>query len=131
MKLIVDTHIWSFMAHRPKRLGRRTTSLLLNPKSEIWLSPLSVWEVLLLHRLGRFGKFGDPHIWIKKSMAAWPFREAAVTYAIAQEAGNFELKTNDPIDRLIVATARVLKCTLITEDRAIIQSGCVETIAND
>ena len=47
------------------------------------------------------------------------------------EAGTFELPTGDPIDRLIVATARDMKIPLVTADEAIIRSRCVEVIAND
>ena len=131
MRLLIDTHIWVFMADQPKRLGRKTSQLLQNPKTEVWISPLSVWEVLLLHRLGRFGKIRDPHAWVRKSLKAWPFQEAAVTHAVAIEAGDFELGTDDPIDRLLVATARVMKMPLVTEDAAIIASGCVEVVGND
>ena len=58
-------------------------------------------------------------------------REAPITLAVAMESGTFELATGDPIDRLIVATAREMKITLVTADQVIIDSGCVEVVPND
>lgn len=37
----------------------------------------------------------------------------------------------DPADRFIVATARLMQCTLVTQDEAIIASELVATIPND
>jgi PIN domain nuclease of toxin-antitoxin system len=52
MKLLLDTHIllWALLAH--ERLNRRTAAELRSPKNEIWLSPISVWETLILAENG-------------------------------------------------------------------------------
>ena len=131
MKVLIDTHIWGHMADRPERLGKRTHRLLSSTRTEIWLSSLSIYEVYQIARKGKWRLKGDTRTWIEKSLKALPFFEAPVTHAIALEAGTFELYTGDPIDRLIVATARAMKIPLVTEDEAIIRSRCVEVIPND
>jgi len=130
VRVLIDTHIWGNMADRPERLGRRAHKLLSNSRTEIWLSPLSILEVYQLDRKGKWRLKIDAHLWIERSLKATTFLEAPVTYAIAQEAGTFELPTGDPIDRLIVATARVMGCPLVTQDAAIIASGCVEVVGD-
>ena len=131
MKFLIDTNIWIHMAIRPERLGKRTRKLLSNTRNELWLSPLSILE---LHQAARKGKWTsrlDVRAWAEQSMKTVPLHEAPVTLAIALEAVTFDLPTGDPIDRLIVATAREMKIPLVTADEAIIRSRCVEVIPND
>lgn len=52
-----------------------------------------------------------------------------VTVAIADDSTSIPRVTiSDPWDRLIVATARVLRVPLVTRDGAITSSGLVETV---
>ena len=131
MKLLIDTHIWLWMINKPKRLGRRTAKLLANSRNEIFLSPISIWEVILLGRRGHFSKLRDPYPWLGKAMAEFKLIEAPLTDEIALEMGRFELGHDDPADRMLVATARVMGCPLVTDDEKIIESGCVEVVPND
>lgn len=131
MKVLIDTNIWLHMANRPERLGKRTQKLLSSMRNELWLSPLSIVELHQLERKGKWHSRIDVRNWIERSLKTVPLREAPVTLAVALETGKFELATGDPIDRLIVATAREMKMPLVTADLAIIESGCVEVVPND
>jgi len=53
MKLLLDTHIflWAFL--EPERLTETVAEALEASSSELWLSPISTWECLLLARKGR------------------------------------------------------------------------------
>ncbi len=68
--------------------------------------------------------------WVSESIQLADFREAVLTNVVALEASRFTLPHGDPIDRLLVATARAYKLTLITADISIIASGAVDTLAN-
>lgn len=129
MRVLIDTHIWIFMADRPKALGRRTARLLASEATDIWLSPLSIAELYKLRRL--FRTSDEALTWARASLHRQPLREAVMTTQVALEAGTFSLTTGDPVDQLIVATARIMRCPLVTADEAIIASGVVETIPND
>ena len=131
MNLLLDTHIWLWAVGDSRRLGRNTTRHLNSGANQVWLSPVSVWEFINLCRKGRFRGMRDPYPWIEDALDKWPVREAPFTFEIGLEAGRFELTHADPSDRLIIATARVLDCVLVTEDDKIIESGTVETIPND
>ena len=50
MKLLLDTQIWLWLALEPERLRPEVAERLSDPKNELWLSPIIVWEVLLLAR---------------------------------------------------------------------------------
>lgn len=48
MKLVLDTHIWIWMHLEPRNISSEVTNELANPRNELWLSPLSIWELVLL-----------------------------------------------------------------------------------
>ena len=53
LRLLLDTHIWLWSALEPGRLSERVSRALDDPKNELWLSPISVWETLVLARKAR------------------------------------------------------------------------------
>ena len=53
MNLLLDTHIWLWSVGDPKRLTSRVAKELANSSNQIWISPVSVWELHLLHRKKR------------------------------------------------------------------------------
>ncbi len=50
MKLLLDTHIWLWSVSSPHRLTPKVRRALEKPGHELWLSPISTWEVVLLRR---------------------------------------------------------------------------------
>ena len=131
MRLLLDTHIWIWSIDAPRRLGRRTRRLLDDSRNELWLSPLSVSEFVLLTRTGRFNRVAEPFRWLDRALEMLPLKDASLSRDIALETGRFRLPHEDPVDRLLVATARVLDLTLVTADLKIIESGAVRTVGND
>ena len=128
MKLLLDTHIWIWSAAEPKRLSRRVQRELEDPSNEIWLSPVSTWEVLLLHARGRIQLQGNPKDWVTR--AAVHMREAPLTHEIVIAAHELSIIHQDPADRFLAATASVLKLTLVTADRRLLGLGEIATLAN-
>ena len=48
MNLLLDTHIWLWSLLDPDRLSDRTRNELTDPANTLALSPVSVWEALVL-----------------------------------------------------------------------------------
>lgn len=131
MKLLLDTHIWIWLAHEPEKLGRRTAELLIDSRNELWLSPVSLWEFLALAAKRRFPALRDPLAWMNETLDRFPLRDAPLSRDVAFELAHFELSHKDPADKLLVATARVLGCELVTADARIVSSGTVAVVPND
>jgi PIN domain nuclease of toxin-antitoxin system len=53
LRFLLDTHIWIWLLQSPERLGSRTQQELRNTANELWVSPISTWEALMLHRKTR------------------------------------------------------------------------------
>ncbi len=127
MKLLLDTHIWLWLFRDPKRLGRRTLKILKDPRNELWLSPISTWEILTLHHKGRIKFYLDVAEWIAKATAGT--QEAPFTHEIALAGRHLPLH-QDPADRMISATALVLDLTLVTADERLLELTGIKTLAN-
>jgi PIN domain nuclease of toxin-antitoxin system len=127
LKLLLDTHIWLWSKLEPKRLGRKLLSELSDVNNELWLSPISVWEALVLMRKGRI-QVDDPFAWIER--AAEQMREAPLTREIVSTGLALPLLHADPADRFLAGTAKVLKLTLVTADQKLLGLGDIATLNN-
>ena len=96
MKLLLDTHIWIWSALDRKRLSKKVTSALESPKNELWLSPVSVWELLLLVEKGRVELDRPPARWITDVCAAAALRDAPLTETSRSIAGVSRFLTRIP-----------------------------------
>ena len=131
MRLLLDTHIWLWSIGQPQKLSRRVRSEIQKPTNEIWLSPISVWEFLLLLEKGRLEVDGPPEQWISRAYAAAPFREAPLTVEIALATRSTGLPHRDPADNFIIATAKVLNLTLVTSDERLCDAKGVPVLVNE
>ena len=127
MKLLLDTHIWLWSKSDPSRLGKRAAEALSSAASELWISPVSIWEVLTLAQKKRI-RIENPLGWVES--AAAQMREAPLTQEIVRMSFVLLLPHADPADRFLAATAKVLNLTLVTADRALLGLGDIATLAN-
>jgi PIN domain nuclease of toxin-antitoxin system len=127
LRLLLDTHIWLWTLSDPKRLGRRVAQQLKDEANELWLSPISTYEALTLHRKKRFEIDGNLTEWLARATAGT--REAPLTHEIALVARQLPLH-QDPADRILAATAEVLDLTLVTADERLLGLGTIRTLAN-
>ena len=128
MNLLLDTHIWLWSLREPRRLARRVQKELKDQSNELWLSPVSTWEVLLLNARGRIRLQGDLSDWLTRATAH--MREAPLTHEIVLAAQQLPLPHPDPADRFLAATAQVLGLILVTADERLLGLGEIGTLAN-
>jgi len=127
LKFLLDTHIWLWGMLEPNRIGPKTLLELRNSANEIWLSPISIWEALLLNAKGKIHLSLDLVEWLAESTAGTC--EAPLTHEIALVAQQLPLH-GDPADRFLAATAKVLDLTLVTADERLLGLGNIRTLAN-
>jgi PIN domain nuclease of toxin-antitoxin system len=128
LRILLDTHVWLWSFREPQRIGPILKRYLKDPKNELWLSPVSTWEALVLRRKGRVIVHQPTADWIAALTA--PFREAPLTHEIAAIAENLSFQHGDPVDRFLAATAKVLDLTLATADTKLLGLGDIATLAN-
>ena len=127
MKFLLDTHIWIWFLQSPEQLGLATRQALANASNELWVSPISTWEALMLQRKGRLRLRPDFIAWLRQSSPG--IQEAPLTHEIAIASEALPIH-GDPADRFIAATAQVLDLTLVTADQRLLGLGTIRTMAN-
>lgn len=128
MKLLLDTHIWLWSVGEPGKLSERVRRVLSSGENEVWLSPISMWEALVLYGKRRIEVRGEPLQSLAE--AAANFREAPLTHEIVLAAHQIPIPQKDPADRFLAATAEVLGLTLVTADERLLGLGKIATLAN-
>ncbi len=130
MKLLLDTHIWLWSLLAPDKLGRRVAAALSSARNELWVSPISVWETLVLAERGRIKLKVDAHRWVEDAFRAAPFVEAPLNRAVAVMSREIRLAHQDPADRFLAATAAVYDLTLVTADDQLLAGRGYRHLAN-
>ena len=122
---VLDTHAWIWFSNDDgSRLGRRAKQAVAQAQrnNELRISPASVFEVASLHTHGRLRFSLPPERWVADALSVPGLRIAALTTDVAVDAGQIpSTALADPIDRLLVATARHLDAILMTADRRILE----------
>ena len=130
MRLLLDTHIWLWSLLEPTRLSGPVLKALADREAELWLSPISVWELGILVDKGRIRLQVDLARWIDDAMQRVPLREAPLTQAIVRCLGAIETPHRDPADRFLAATAAALGLTLVTADARLLAGRGYEVLSN-
>lgn len=130
MRLLLDTHVWIWSLSDLSRLADRVTRALVDSKNEIWLSPISTWEVLMLARKGRVTLLPSTEAWLHEAFSKPNLREGTFTHAVAEETARIALHHRDPADLILAATARVYGLTLVTSDERLLRAKEFDTLPN-
>lgn len=120
--IVLDTHIWVWWVHGDERLrGRHLDLLQQNEAAGLGVSVISCWEIAKLVECGRLTLPLPILDWFDKALSYPGVQLLELTPEIAVEStllpGQFH---RDPADQLIVATARVHDCPLLTADGKIL-----------
>ena len=132
MSFLLDTHVllWWFDAH--PRLPASYERLIRdpNPEDPFWVSDISLWEIAMLVQLGRIRLRMPLREWLEAATAPPLVRRIGISPAVAAEVAALpDTFHRDPADRILVATARVLGATLLTQDRRIIDAEIVPVLS--
>jgi PIN domain nuclease of toxin-antitoxin system len=129
--IVLDTHIWYWWVHTPERLSQAQIEALdANSTDVIGVSAISCWEVAKRVQYGRMRLSRPVDRWLTLALRFPAVRLLSLTPRIAVEStqlpGTFH---KDPADQIIVATARIHRCPLLTSDGKIVAYPHVQTIA--
>jgi PIN domain nuclease of toxin-antitoxin system len=134
-RLLLDTCaiIWIAMNEPIKPEARAAMGAALAADERVRVSPISAWELGLLSAKGRLATTKSPLGIFGEVIATSGIRVEALSPEVLIQSSFLpgELH-NDPADRILIATARMLGLTLVTRDRAILdyaQAGHVRALA--
>ena len=116
-------------AGKPDRISPGARKALSKPENTLVLSPVSVWEAVLLAEKGRVDLAPDPWSWIRMALATRPLKEVPLTHEVALRSRSVRLPHDDPADRFIAATAMVNGLTLVTADRSLLECPDIRVLS--
>lgn len=129
MRFLLDTHVWIWAQLSPEQLSQTAADLIASPGGIACLSPISLYETMLLAERGRIRVEMAPDRWILSSLARRPMTILDITSEIALNARNLSGYDNpDPFDRFLLATARVHQIPILTRDASMSQWGGVQVV---
>lgn len=120
MVLILDTCTLIFDALAPNKLSRKAKQAIDQADQPGWLacSDISLWEIAMLAAKGRLDPGTDVVKFINLLLAAKSIKVLPITPEIAHlSAVSPSFQHGDPADRIIGATALVMKGVLVTPDK--------------
>ncbi len=131
MNILLDTHILIWSVVNPYKLGGRAQTLLEDDSTQVWLSPITLWECLMLSEEGIVTLEPSPTAWVRRVLKSSIFHEAPLNHEVAIRSRTIELSHEDLADRFLCATAAVFDLTLLTSDTHLLNGKGYSVIANE
>jgi PIN domain nuclease of toxin-antitoxin system len=129
VKLLLDTHIWLWYLLGDERLSTNLQTVIAEETNELWLSPISIWETLILAEKGRISLQPNAVAWIDLALQTLEILEAPLVHQIAILSRHIELPQQDPADRFIAATAVHYNLKLATVDSNLTGVSWLQTLS--
>jgi PIN domain nuclease of toxin-antitoxin system len=112
--LLLDTHVILWWLMDDPTLSEDLAKMI-DEEVDVFVSPVSVWEVAIKQGLGKIQAPDDLPERIRDSELS----HLSISLDHAIDAGRLPLLHRDPFDRMLVAQARCEGLTLVTRDHAV------------
>ena len=127
LKYLLDTHAFLWAATDEDRLSSKAArAVATTPYEQLAIADVKLQEVGLLLHSGRISFSGSPTA-VLGSLLHY-VSVLPITLEIALIAPTLALPHGDQFDRIITATAKVHRLTLVTKDANIADSAIVTTV---
>lgn len=114
----------------PHKLTSEVHQFLNAPESELFLSPISVWELGLLVDKKKFELREDFAKWVERSVTDLGLLEASLDWKAVHAMRYILPNHKDPADRFLAATAITYDLTLVTADKRLLGVPGLKVLAN-
>lgn len=123
-QLLLDTHVWLWMLEgEAQRLSRAVVQRLKDgaKSGSLIVSDISFWEIANKSAKGRLTLSIDSAIWLEKAARAPGINYLRMERAeLIQSTRLFGDPPEDPVDRILIATAQLNGAALVTCDAKVI-----------
>jgi PIN domain nuclease of toxin-antitoxin system len=120
LKILVDTHIFLWMLSCPEKLNEKRRYELESPANEVFLSAMSVAEMMIKSLAGKITIDFDPLEMAEQTQVElldFSGRDAMIMVRLP-------LHHKDPFDRMIIAQAISNGFSLMSDDAKFKEYGC-------
>ena len=129
MRYLLDTCTVIWLSAEPEKISTEVLIELTKVNAEIAVSAVCAAEIACACERERLQLDRHWKIWFRYVIKENQWEVLPVTLAIIEEAWSLpEVFHSDPADRIIVATARLMKMSIVTGDRKLLDYPHVNTL---
>jgi PIN domain nuclease of toxin-antitoxin system len=116
---ILDTCTFIWLCAEPARLSQKVRREIDDPATDLVLSDVSVFEIVLRWQSGKIALPEPPRVWVERQTGIWSIRSLPILREHMYRIGELPEHHRDPFDRLLVAATLTEGATILTPDPAI------------
>jgi PIN domain nuclease of toxin-antitoxin system len=117
MKCLMDTSVLIHSLISQPRLNDQALALLADDSSELYLSAVSSWEIIIKSGTGKLVLPERPAEFVTHAMRVMSLQSLNITHLHALAVDSLPDHHRDPFDRMLIAQALSEQMTLLTADR--------------
>jgi PIN domain nuclease of toxin-antitoxin system len=119
VRLLIDTHALLWWRDDSPRLSARARNEITNPNNDIWVSIVTLWEIVLKRSNGKLN-FPDN---LEQVLREEAFPLMSIGFRHLETLERLPFVHKDPFDRLLIAQAIAEGMPLLSNDRALLAYG--------
>jgi PIN domain nuclease of toxin-antitoxin system len=123
VNLLLDTCTMLWLAAEPTCLSPPARAVLDDRSNRVFVSDVTVWEIVLKHLSGKLPMPEPPRTWLPKQMEFFDLQRQPIDLESLFRTGELPAIHRDPFDRLLCAQALTHGLTVLTPDVPIRQLG--------
>ena len=124
--MLLDTVTFLWLITGASELSKRAKQIYLDKENHIYLSSVSVWEIIVKYKLGRLPLPERPATFIPKQRYIHGIEPLALEENDVIELESLPKIHADPFDRMLICQALSRNLTILTPDK-LIQNYPVKT----
>ncbi len=130
MRLLMDTNAALFFFGRDSRLSEFAYTQVTAPDSEVYISAISCAELACLQEKRKITIAEHWKPWFRTQLAINSWGCLPITLEVLEEAFSLpDFSHRDPADRIIIATARLERLTIVTADKIILNYPHISSLS--
>lgn len=123
MRVLLDTCTFIWLALPQGKLSPTASQTLNNPKCDLFLSDVSVWEITLKNASGKLDLPDQPRSWLPARISFFQLRTFRIQHEHFFRSCELQDHHPDPFDRLIAAQAIEGGMTILSPDYSFSKLG--------
>lgn len=116
MQTMLDTQIFLWFISGDNRMSQKVRNLIVDPDNEIFISVISLWEIVIKVNIGKLTLVRPFIELIPAQLDENDIQLLPITYAHLNRVLKLPLYHRDPFDRLIIAQAVAEEFMLVSSD---------------
>ncbi len=114
MKILIDTHVFLWGLQDAGKLSPAVSSLL--PKSEVWISVASLWEIITKVQAGKLDLPTPVGEYLAAKLSENGVSVLRINFDHVKRLEGLPLYHRDPFDRILIAQSMEERIALVTAD---------------